>query len=213
MPFSFLESYTSHKIKAAEGHPLTNTQSFKKGNPSKASFFSLSPRKVTKIWCLFKQVRKSAFKQPVSCHPCNSSSSDFLASISIFIAVGWGRPFAAGGAEATLLDHCIIPWPYRRIPSEWALETNLAYISLGENYGIGFSTPSKRASAAASEALFPSGLGGKRPRQLARGLLAFSRKMALASMAESKTTICVLVVTVLLGIGCLIGKKTCKNSI
>ena len=126
---------------------------------------------------------------------------------------GRTRRSPAARAEATLLDHCIIPWPYRRIPSEWALETNLAYISLGENYGIGFSTPSKRASAAASEALFPSGLGGKRPRQLARGLLAFSRKMALASMAESKTTICVLVVTVLLGIGCLIGKKTCKNSI
>ena len=120
------------------------------------------------------------------------------------------RRSPAAGAEATLLDHCIIPWPYRRIPSEWALETNLAYISLGENYGIGFSAPSERASAAASEALFPSGLGGKRPRQLARGLLAFSSKMALASMAESKTTICVLVVTVLLGIGCLIGKKRAR---
>ena len=55
----------------------------------------------------------------------------------------------------------------------------------------------------ASEAL-PKAASAVKVLQL--GGLAFSSIKALASMAESKTTICILAVSVVLGVGCLIGK-------
>ena len=84
-----------------------------------------------------------------------------------------------------------------------------AYISLRKYYyGIGFSAPSRH-----QEPPCPLKLFQKRPQRQnfsLLGRLPFSSIMALASMAESKTTIGVLVVSVVLGVGCLIGRLFLK---